>query len=59
MVLAGVVCCVQLSGWWLVKVGEVELVDWDFSVVVSDRPCSKCLAIGGECYTSGLLCLRI
>ena len=34
---------------------EVEPGDWDLSVVVSGRPCSKCFAIGGECYTSGLI----
>ena len=45
MVLAGVVCCVQVSGWCLVEVGQVVLVDWDLSVVVSGHPCSKCLAI--------------
>ena len=38
---------------------EVELDDWDLSVVISGHPCSKCLAIGGECYTSGLLFLHI
>ena len=42
------VLCVVFS-WWLVKVGQVELVDWDLSVVVCGRPCSKCLASGAEC----------
>ena len=52
------VLCV-VSSWWLVEVREVEPFDWDLSVIVYGRPCSKRFAIGGEWCTSGLLFLRI